>query len=247
MQNKRIILTLVALLLLATTLSFSPFISSSAATAAGTGDAKVRVVHASPNAPAVDVWVNGSIAFSDLSFKDISAYASLPSGTYNVQVVPHGKTSPVLINAVLTLSPNTDYTVMAIGLLNHIHPLVLVDNNSPVSPSMVRVRFVHAAVGAGRVDIAVVGGPILFRNVGFGEDAGYITVPKGTYDLEVLAAGTHTVLLSLGNITFAGGSVYTAFAVGWAHTNSITAILSQDSSSGSANTVLQSAIAKEVS
>jgi hypothetical protein len=43
--------------------------------------ARVRVVHASPDAPAVDVLVNDNVAFSNVPFTEISDYASLDPGT----------------------------------------------------------------------------------------------------------------------------------------------------------------------
>ncbi len=202
--------------------------------AVGTGvNARVRVIHASPDAPAVDVWVNGAPAFTNLAYKGITGYASLRAGTYNVKVVPAGQTSPVVIQATLTLRPNTDYTVLAIGTLAHIHPLVLIDNGVPAPADQARVRFVHASPDAPAVDIAVTNGPVLFSNVSFGQSGGYITVPAGTYPLEVRLAGTSTVVLSLGNIPLKGGQTYSAFAVGLAGNGSLTALLSLDYSNPS--------------
>ncbi|MGD2041389.1 MAG: DUF4397 domain-containing protein, partial [Anaerolineae bacterium] len=85
---------------------------------------RVRVVHASPDAPAVDVWVNGAVAFSNAPFEGITDYAELAAGTYNVQVSPTGATEPIVIDADLDLAAGTDYTVVAVGLLENIEPLV---------------------------------------------------------------------------------------------------------------------------
>lgn len=192
----------------------------------GTGvNARVRVIHASPDAPAVDVWVNGAPAFTNLAYKGITSYAMLRAGTYNVKVVPAGATSPVVIQANLTLSGNTDYTVMAIGTLAHIRPLVLIDNGRPAPADQAFVRFVHASPDAPAVDIVVHNGPVLFSNVSFGRSGGYITVPAGTYPLDVRLAGTSTIALSLGDITLKGGQTYSAFAVGLAGNGSLTALL----------------------
>ena len=78
---------------------------------------------------AVDVWVEGNVAFSNAPFKGITDYAPLSPGTFNVQVVPTGATTPVVIDADLDLAADTDYTVVAVGLLADIEPLVLIDNN----------------------------------------------------------------------------------------------------------------------
>jgi LPXTG-motif cell wall-anchored protein len=179
--------------------------------------ARVRVVHASPDAPAVDVWVDGSVAFSNAPFKGITDYASLAPATYNVQVTPTGATEPVVIDADLTLEANTDYTVVAVGLLAEIEPLVLVDNNSAPAAGKAHVRFVHASPDAPAVDIAVAdGGPVLFSNVPFKGVGDYLPVDAGTYDLEVRVAGTETIALEVPGVALAGSTVYTIFAMGLA-------------------------------
>ena len=190
--------------------------AASTAFAAG-HEARVRVVHASPDAPAVDVWVNDSIvAFSNAPFKGITAYSALEPDTYNIKVVPTGATDPVVIEADLTLEEMTDYTVVAVGQLVNIEPLVLVDNNSTPAAGKAHVRFVHASPDAPAVDIAVQGGPVLFSNVSFKGVGDYLPVDAGTYDLEVRLAGTETVALSVPGVALADQTVYTIFAMGLA-------------------------------
>jgi hypothetical protein len=91
-------------------------------------EAGLRVVHASPDAPAVDIWLYGNLAINSLAFGDASDYANLPAGDYDVVVVPAGAEEPRVIEATLTLSPGQIYTVAAVGLLADIEPLVLMDN-----------------------------------------------------------------------------------------------------------------------
>jgi LPXTG-motif cell wall-anchored protein len=178
--------------------------------------ARVRVVHASPDAPAVDVWVNGNVAFSNAPFQGITDYAALDAGSYQVQVTPTGATEPVVIDATLDLSGGTDYTVVAVGQLANIEPLVLVDNNSAPAAGKAHVRFVHASPDAPAVDIAVTGGPVLFSNVPFKGVGDYLPVDAGTYDLEARLAGTETVALSVPGVQLNEGTVYTIFAMGLA-------------------------------
>ena len=46
------------------------------------GDACVNVVHASPDAPAVDVYVDGALALSNLAFPGSSGWVALPAGPH---------------------------------------------------------------------------------------------------------------------------------------------------------------------
>lgn len=176
--------------------------------------AMVRVVHASPDAPAVDVLVDGNIVFSSLAFRGITQYAPLPAGPHNIQVSPAGATEPVVIDADVDLAAGTEYTVVAVGMLADIEPLVLTDDNSAPPAGQAKVRFVHASPDAPAVDIVVAGGPVLFDNVGFKGVGDYTNVPAGTYDVEARLAGTDTVALFIPTITVNAGTVYTVFAVG---------------------------------
>jgi hypothetical protein len=180
----------------------------------GVGNAKVRAIHASPDAPNVDVLVNDAPAFENLPFTGVTGYAMLPPDTYNVKVVPAGATEPVVIEADLGLSAATTYSVVAVNVLDKIEPLVLIDDNT-TDPSNARVRFLHASPNAPAVDIAVAdGGPVLFGDIEFTEVGDYIAVPAGTYNLEARLAGTATVVLDIPGVALAAGNVYTAYALG---------------------------------
>jgi hypothetical protein len=176
---------------------------------------RVRAVHASPDAPAVDILVNDNAAFTNAPFKGITAYASLESATYNFKVVPTGATEPVVIEADLALE-GKDYTIVAVGKLENIEPLVLEDNNSAPAEGKAHVRFVHASPDAPAVDIAVKGGPVLFSNIAFKGVGDYLPVDAGTYDLEVRLAGTENVALDVPGVELQNGTVYTVFAMGLA-------------------------------
>jgi hypothetical protein len=195
----------------------------------------VRVVHASPDAPAVDVWVNDAIVvFSDAPFKGITSYAELDAGTYNVKVVPAGATEPAVIEADLDLAAGTDYTVVAVGKLAEIQPVVLVDDNSAPAAGMAHVRFMHASPDAPNVDIYVAdGGPLLFENVPFGQAFPYVPVEAGTYDLEVRVHDTDVVVLTVPGVSLADRTVYTIFAMGLAGGEpALQAVASVDASYG---------------
>jgi LPXTG-motif cell wall-anchored protein len=210
--------------------------------------ARVRVVHASPDAPAVDVWVNDSVAFSNAPFKGITDYAELAPDAYRVRVSPTGATEPIVIDATLDLVAETDYTVVALGQLADIEPLVLVDNNSAPAAGKAHVRFVHASPDAPAVDIAVAnGGPVLFSNVSFKNIGDYLPVDAGTYDLEVRVAGTETVALSVPGVMLGEGNVYTIFAMGLAGGEpALTAVPSLDASHNVATPIMLPATGGEM-
>ncbi len=177
-------------------------------------NARVRVVHASPDAPAVDVLVNDSVAFSNVAFKEITDYAELSTATYNIKVVPTGATEPVVIEADLTLNAGQDYTVVAVGKLSDIEPVVLEDNNGIPAAGRTHIRFVHASPDAPSVDVKVKDGPVLFEEVFFKNGTEYLPVDAGTYDLQALVSETGAVALEIPAVKLNDKTVYTIFAMG---------------------------------
>ena len=179
--------------------------------AAAQNEAFVRVVHASPDAPNVDVWVDGETVLTDVPFTAVSDYLTLPAGTYNVQVTATGSTDAV-IDADLTLEAGTSYTVAATGLLADITATVLTDDRTPAD-GQAKLRVFHASPSApSAVDVAVTEGPILVEALAYGEATDYLTVDAGTYPLEIRAAGDEAAALSL-EATLEGGQNYTAIAM----------------------------------
>jgi hypothetical protein len=90
------------------------------------GKAKVRVIHLSPDAPAVDVVVlsGGTIAarpVTNLTYPNATAAPlQLDPGTYTLAVVPTGASTPVLPTAAgvpVTLAAGNVATIVAIGAL----------------------------------------------------------------------------------------------------------------------------------
>ncbi|TBH21568.1 DUF4397 domain-containing protein [Thermus thermamylovorans] len=188
--------------------------------------AMVRVAHLSPDAPAVDVLVNGQRAITGLAFKEVTPYIPLPAARVRVQVVPAGQDAPVVIDAELDLREGVYYTVAATGFLAQIRPQVYTDLLAGFFPraGFARVRVVHTSPDAPAVDVAVRGGPVLFSNLPFPRASQYLVVPAGRYDLEVRVAGTTTVALELPGVNLESGKTYTVFAVGSVQAGTLTVV-----------------------
>jgi hypothetical protein len=194
-------------------------LSTTGGSSAQTGDARIRVLHAVPDAPAVDVYLNDAEAISDLTFNEITGYTSVPAGNYSVKVYPtsaNGSGTPVIDVPALALAAGQDYTVAAVGALATIEPLVLEDNNAAPAAGKAHIRVVHASPDAPNVDIFAAGAGVVVPNLAFKAASDYLPLDAGSYDLQVRVAGTETVALDLPDTALAAGTVYTAFAVGLA-------------------------------
>ncbi len=194
----------------------------------GADMAMVRAAHLSPDAPAVDIWVDGDRVLQDVPFEAFSDYLEVPAGDRRIQVTPAGAETPLVIDATVTVEAGEAYTVAATGLLgsSDLSPIVLVDEPNSGSDSW--VRFAHTSPDAPAVDIVVSNGPTLFDGVAFRQAAGYNPVGAGTYDLEVRLDDGGALALSIPNVTLDPGTSYTAFAAGLAGDGSLKAILVED-------------------
>jgi len=178
--------------------------------------ARLRVIHASPDAPEVDVCANGQAAFTGAAFPSVTAYADLDPGVYAVRVTAAGAgcNSAGVIDANLTLSRGQEISVVAVDILDQIEPLVLIDDNTPPASGEAKVRFVHASPDAPTVDITLADGTTLFDNIAFKEASAYLEVAAGMYDLQVRDETGAVVVLELDDVELAAGKIYTVFAVG---------------------------------
>jgi len=191
----------------------------------GRGDgtiADVRVVHAIPDAPPVDVAVDGGQVLDEFPFAAISPYVDLEKGSYQVTVTVDDDTDAVVatpFDQEFTLGANTDYTVAATGTLDDsddADPVLVpfIDDNDPAPADAARVRAVHLSPDAPPVDVAVAGGgPVLIEDLAFREASDYIEVPGGDYTLAIQPAGSGSDLFTF-DVSLENATTYSAFALG---------------------------------
>ena len=176
-------------------------------------EAAVSVAHLSPDAPNVDVLVDGDAVLEDVAYGDVSDYLVVDAGTYQVTITAAGDRDTVAFEGDVTLDP-TYYTVAAIGELEEgtFRPLVLQDYD------VAQVRLLHAAPDAPAVDVTVQDANLaLFTDVSFGQDTDYVAVPPGSYTLEVRAAHAHHMgdVVETFDVEVESGRAYSGYAIGY--------------------------------
>jgi hypothetical protein len=189
--------------------------SSSPAAAA---TASLRVIHASPDAPSVDVLVDGNEVLTAVPFKAGSGFLSLGAGSYDISVnaLTPGGAVEVIDLPNTALAGNTRYSVLAIGKVagSTLAPLVLSNPADAIPNGQLRARVVHAAPDAPEVDVYVTapgatigGGTPPLVTLEFGDDAGPVLVPAGNYQVRVTLAGLPgSVAFDSGTLALAAGA-----------------------------------------
>ena len=129
----------------------------------------IRILHASPDAPAVDIYANGNLIAQGLTYKEFTDYLQVNPGRYNIQVFPAGQQMNPVINTDITIPQNNAYTIAAVGRLSSIGLLPIPEIYMPETqmrmPNNSNVRFVHLSPNAPAVDITLPDGTKLFENV----------------------------------------------------------------------------------
>ena len=155
-----------------------------------TQTSSIRVIHVSPDAPAVDVFVGGKDkVVSSLAFGDSSEFIEVPAASYDFNVAPAGATpaeSVLNING-LELMAGKKYTAVAYGNVASIQALALEEDYADVPADQIRVRAIHAAPAVGAVDIWNItdaANPTpLYTGVSFGDTGQYLDIPAQAYTL----------------------------------------------------------------
>jgi len=180
----------------------------------------LRVIHASADAPDVNVLVDGREFRANLAYKTASGLRNqVNARTATVEVVAQlpGGLATVIGPASLTFNDGTDYNVIAVGKVGDgtLAPLVIANPQTIVAPGTVRAQVVHAAPAAPEVDVYVTGPNDDITNLSplgsfeFGENLGPVDgLPEGEYRIRVVATGdlTKKPVFDSGAITLAGGS-----------------------------------------
>lgn len=174
----------------------------------------IRVLHASPNAPAVDIYANDDLIVENLDFREISPYLPVPSATYNIKVYPTGTMNNPVIDTEVYIPPNSVFNVAAIGNLPNISLYPIPEPSIAQESGNACVRFVHLSPDAPAVDIQLEDGTIVFDDVSFKGITNYICIPPDTYTFKVVPTGSNDVVLTVPDLMVNGNMYYTVYALG---------------------------------
>jgi hypothetical protein len=180
---------------------------------------QVRVIDASPDAPNLDIYQNGTVGLYSIGFGTVSSYIATAPGAA-VHAAYTAGTQQQLAQVRGTLSVGTDYTVLAGNVAANLQMTVLRDQSTAAPPGQVAMRFLGQATRTGAVDLYLVpsgsslpGAVPIAAGIGFGGNTGYIDSPSGIYSIIAFPAGAipavATPLYTGSQASYPGGSART--------------------------------------
>ncbi|WJG07873.1 DUF4397 domain-containing protein [Aliiglaciecola sp. LCG003] len=176
----------------------------------------MRVIHAAPDAPPVNVYASGSIlaGLENVDYQEGSETIEVDAGSYDVRVeavIPGGNMD--VINETLLLEQDTLYNVFAIDTVaQDVEPLILANPITAVSAGNARVQIVHVAPNAPAVDIYVTtpgddittAQPLVTAD--FRDFTGQTEVAAGDYQVRITLAGATEVIYDSGTLSLTDGA-----------------------------------------
>ncbi|MEO1286487.1 MAG: DUF4397 domain-containing protein [Chloroflexota bacterium] len=183
--------------------------------------ATVRVAHFSPDAPAVDVYVNDEVAIEALEFTEVTSFIELPADTYSVAVAPAGTSldDAVIGSVDLTLEADDAITVAAVGSVEDgtLTATIVAEDYSPIDSGSARITFLHTIENESALDL--VGSSILLVQAvrypdGSGDGAFTRDVPAGRYNFEANIAESDTTVRVGNGVEIEDGQYYLIVALG---------------------------------
>jgi len=175
--------------------------------------AQIRIVDASPDSGAVDVYLGGAALAYNIGPGYTSTYVPISPGAYAVGI-DTATTKQQLISALGTFVANAQYTVLVENFSANLQELILKDQSLPAPAGDLSVRFIDASYKTGALDLYMVpsGGTlatakVLVTDLTAGTNSGYLNIQAGTYTLIAVPTGT---------VPVAGtASLYTGTATGY--------------------------------
>jgi hypothetical protein len=159
------------------------------------GTATVRLINASAGYAALDFYIDGAQAGSEVAQGSAGSYGSANSSGSSIAIHSAGS-STALLSSTMSPAANSSTAVIAYGWQGALKTLTLNESITAPSTGSTKVLFIHTAVDAGTLDVYLTApsddlanATPLSASLAAASTAGHFTLTAGTYRLRVTRAG----------------------------------------------------------
>lgn len=177
------------------------------------GPSTLRILHASPEMPAVDVYIDGEQVLRNFNYKSSSTYFSLSSGQHQIDLYPAGEVRTPLISKKVFNQAGKFYTIAVAGRSENFRILTFEDQHE-VPSKEAKIRFIHLSPDAPDIDIAVKNRDVVFQKIPYRKSTSYLGVTPMVLSLEARMTGTNEVIFPLPTIKLKPDKAYSGVIVG---------------------------------
>lgn len=182
----------------------------------GAGEATLRFLNGSPDAPNLDFLVDDVKILTDQPFKLSSALIKVKAGSRNIKIMEAGGVSPIFSGS---FNFELDKSYMVVAINNFINLTGFVFETPQKSPGGDKafLRIVHISPNAPSVYIKLTSTqdrPPSYVTLSYKGVSNYLEYPAGPVDVVIYQAGT-TDTLKYGRMFLDGGRIYSAYIIGF--------------------------------
>ncbi len=182
---------------------------------------QLRIVMASPDAPPVDILIDGTEVATSLAYTNSTAYLTVNSGSRHIQVLTVSNSTSVFDQSI-SITASANETLVLTGAVAKLQSLLLTDGtiNTTITTGEGDVRVVNASPSMGPADVYVVnagtslsGAKPVSSNLSVNQATAYQLATIGNYQVFMTQPGTTNVLLNTGPLALTQSQFQTVIAV----------------------------------
>jgi hypothetical protein len=181
-------------------------------TSAGTAVGRFEVLHASPDAPPVDLYIGNFQLQAGLSYTQFSRRFVINTGTYGVRVYQAGadRNGPPLRDIPIPIEPNSRTLLCLVNVFASLEGVAYAEPAAPPA-GQATLRLINLEPGSPPLDLVDItngANTILLTAVAFKEQKS-VTLPQANLQLQLRQTGTPNVVMTIAATNFPGGIVST--------------------------------------
>ena len=191
-------------------------------------NARVRLMNAFLGQSSLDMLINSKSVATGVIYGSGSGYASVSSGSPNLQIENTGTTN-VLVNQTISLGSKSDNTILTTGS----GTVVLSDDNTAPSSGNIKIRVINASPTLGTADVYIVpsgtsitpGSPT-FAGLAYQAASGYQSLAAGSYEVIFTQQGQASAVIDSNPLSFSSGQIRSVVGLDGQNGGFTTAVLS---------------------
>ncbi len=176
------------------------------------------IIAASPQAPVLEVHIDGALQEQELGYLDKTNYLTVSSGAHIVQVREAQSGTPFILEDTILLLANIEHSLLLGNRFDNLDAFLMTDDISlPQQGDWAKVRCINLAPNVGAIEIIdTLENETLadFEYVRYGTGTEFAEVVGGDYVARIKDSNTGVVLTNLSHIELDDGQVYTLLVNG---------------------------------
>lgn len=181
---------------------------------------QLRIVQASPDAPHMNILIDGTNVATQLAYMNSTSYISVKTGSRKIEAQEVANSSAIF-QQTISITSSSNQTLLLTGAASSIQPVLLIDGGTTSATGDGNVRVINASTTMPAADVYIVTAgtgiagatPVTTSPLGFDASTGYKSAAIGNFEVFMTQTGTANVYLDTGSLALTQGQNQTVVAL----------------------------------